>query len=413
MVVCDIRQDGLYLAVDQPSVDPTTLELVEDYEHERFNYIPDAVGYLVPFAELDPAVTLLQPAHDAVLELATAKSDKAPFRTAHSPGVLAMLREAGHEVPDPSYAAIEFRSASGGAARVSEPLAQGIGRRTEPLREPHPSFSIEEAASETHLDPSMLRDWVRAINRKGQAILYGPPGTGKTYVAERLRRHLLAGGDGYSDLVQFHAAYAYEDFIQGLRPRATPNGHGLMYGTVPGRFMEFCAEAEQRSGVSVLIIDEINRANLAEVFGELMYLLEYRDRELPLAGGGRLRIPPNVRIIGTMNTADRSTALVDHALRRRFAFLRLEPNVDVLARYHQAFGRDVTGLTSVLQQLNARIADPHYSVGISFFMRQSLSDDLEAIWSGEIEPYIEELFFDRRQEVEPFRWVAIRDRVQS
>src|SRR5262249_17867837 len=154
---------------------------------------------------------------------------------------------------------------------------------------------------------------------------------------------LIAGVDGHVDLVQFHPAYAYEDFIQGLRPRPRKDG-SLEFILEPGRFRDFCQQAGGRTGTSVLIIDEINRANLPQVFGELMYLLEYRDREIPLSGGGRLRIPPRVRIIGTMNTADRSIALVDHALRRRFAFLRLEPKLEVLERFHAARGSDATGL---------------------------------------------------------------------
>jgi 5-methylcytosine-specific restriction protein B len=303
-----------------------------------------------------------------------------------------MLRETGYDVPDPVWM----------TPRVP-PLPPDVKK--------HPAYTLEEAAAETHLDLATLTAWAKAINRKGQAILYGPPGTGKTYVAERLRQYLLSGGDGHTDLVQFHPAYAYEDFIQGLRPQAMPDGR-LTYGLIPGRFMEFCAKAARRSGLSVLIIDEINRANLSQVFGELMYLLEYRDRDLPLAGGGRLRIPPNVRIIGTMNTADRSIALVDHALRRRFAFLPLAPNLEVLRRFHEGSDYDVSGLASVLEELNGRIADPHYAVGISFFLRASLPDDLEAIWLGEIEPYVEELFFDRKAEVDRFRWREVRARIQ-
>ena len=91
---------------------------------------------------------------------------------------------------------------------------------------------------------------------------------------------------------------------------------GLHYPVVPGLFRKFCDKAKGCKDCCVLIIDEINRANLARVFGELMYLLEYRNREVPLASGGYLKIPDNVRVIGTMNTADRSIALVDHALRR-------------------------------------------------------------------------------------------------
>jgi hypothetical protein len=399
ILVLDIEPDGLTLVVHQDSLDRSMRRRLERHERYTFNYLPSTVGYLIPFNELDPTLTLLQGAHEELVRRVVAKTTKAPFRSAHSPGILKMLREAGHAVPDPGWA---------DRRPVIDPPPPLPPRPPRPV---HPEFTLEQAASETHLDAETLGAWVRAINRKGQAILYGPPGTGKTYVAERLRRHLLSGGDGHTDLVQFHPAYAYEDFIQGLRPLATPDGR-LTYQMVPGRFVEFCEAAAERAGVSVLIIDEINRANLAQVFGELMYLLEYRDRELPLAGGGRLRIPPKVRIIGTMNTADRSIALVDHALRRRFAFLRLDPKLEVLTRFHASFDQDVGGLAEVLVELNGRIADPHYAVGISYFLRESLSADLEAIWTGEIEPYVEELFFDRKAEIDRFRWTAVRTRVQ-
>jgi 5-methylcytosine-specific restriction protein B len=163
----------------------------------------------------------------------------------------------------------------------------------------------------------------------------------------------------------------------------------------------------------VLIIDEINRANLARVFGELMYLLEYRDRKVPLAGGNTLFIPENVRIIGTMNTADRSIALVDYALRRRFAFLALRPNYTVLRHYHERenTGFIVDGLIEILRQLNFQIGDRHYEVGISFFLHKNLSEVLEDIWQMEIESYLEEFFFDQPAKVEEFRWDKISEKV--
>lgn len=273
-----------------------------------------------------------------------------------------------------------------------------------------PEYPLAECAKESGFDEENLARWVRAIERKGQAILYGPPGTGKTYVAEQLAQHLFGGGDGFCDLIQFHPAYAYEDFIQGLRPQAREGG-GLDYPLVPGRFLEFCAKAAQRKGRCVLIIDEINRANLARVFGELMYLLEYRDREIPLAGGRRFSIPGNVRIIGTMNTADRSIALVDHALRRRFAFLSLYPNYGVLRRYHRHTGFSVEGLIRKLEDLNKHIGDPHYYVGITFFLRERLASELPDIWKMEIEPYLEEYFFDQPGSVAKFRWSEIASQV--
>jgi 5-methylcytosine-specific restriction protein B len=276
--------------------------------------------------------------------------------------------------------------------------------------EANPEYSVTQCAEDMGVNVRTLVRWVRAVERKGQAILYGPPGTGKTYVAERLARHLVAGADGFADLVQFHPAYAYEDFIQGIRPQSGESG-SLEYSVVPGRFLEFCRKAKKRTGTCVLIIDEINRANLARVFGELMYLLEYRDREIPLASGGTLRIPPNVRIIGTMNTADRSIALVDHALRRRFAFLALYPNYDILRHYHQATGFNVEPLIGVLKKLNQQIGDRHYEVGITFFLREDLAEQIDDVWRMEIEPYLEEYFFDQSDKVEAFRWYKVEESI--
>ncbi len=270
----------------------------------------------------------------------------------------------------------------------------------------NPVYPLSECAAATGFEAADLERWTQAIERKGQGIIYGPPGTGKTYVAEHLARHLVGGGDGFWDLVQFHPAYAYEDFVQGIRPKAQVDGQ-LDYPVVPGRFLNFCEEAKGRQGRCVLIIDEINRANLARVFGELMYLLEYRDREVPLAAGGSLRIPKNVRILGTMNTADRSIALVDHALRRRFAFLALYPNYDLLRKYHQKTGLDIEPLISVLRKLNRQIGDRHYEVGITFFLRKDLEGQIEDIWTMEIEPYLEEYFFDQQDKVDAFRWEQV------
>lgn len=271
-----------------------------------------------------------------------------------------------------------------------------------------PAYTLEQCAEETGFDSETLERWVRAIERKGQAILYGPPGTGKTFLAEHLARHVIGESDGFSQLVQLHPAYAYEDFVIGIRPRSRPEG-GLDYPLVPGRFVQFCDEARSRSGRCVLILDEINRANLARVFGELMYLLEYRDASVPLAGGSVFSIPENVRIIGTMNTADRSIALVDHALRRRFAFLALRPRHDVLRRYHErnSTGFPVDRLIAVLARLNAEINDPHYEIGISYFLRPDLAIQIEDVWRMEIEPYLEEYFFDRVEKVDVFRWDVI------
>lgn len=277
---------------------------------------------------------------------------------------------------------------------------------TEEPPEPQPIYTLEQCAEDTGFDLATVSGWYEAIERKGQAAFYGPPGTGKTYMADKLAKVLVSGGDGFIDLVQFHPAYAYEDFMQGVRPEAGSNGN-LEFRMVPGRFLEFCREAQARQDTCVLIIDEINRANLSRVFGELMYLLEYRDHTVPLAGGGRFKIPENVRIIGTMNTADRSIALVDHALRRRFAFVALRPRDEVLRRFHEDTGQSIDALIEKLAELNQQIGDENYHVGITFFMDPDLDKNLEAIWRMEIEPYLEEYFFDDGAAVTRFRWDRI------
>jgi MoxR-like ATPase len=282
------------------------------------------------------------------------------------------------------------------------------------FREPAPAYqayTLAQLAADTGYPEATLKSWLQAVERKKQAIFYGPPGTGKTYLAQRLARFLVGAGDGFTDLVQFHPAYAYEDFMQGIRPISQPDG-SLSYEMVPGRFLQFCAEAQRRDGTCVLVIDEINRANVSRVFGELMYLLEYREQEIPLAGGGAFSIPGNVRLLGTMNTADRSVALVDHALRRRFAFIALQPDYDLLRRYHEEEGAGfpVEALVSLLQQLNAQIGDPHYALGITYFLRSDLAGQLAGIWRTEVEPYLEEYFFDQPEQVNAFRWERVANR---
>ncbi|PSB14037.1 AAA family ATPase [filamentous cyanobacterium Phorm 46] len=277
-------------------------------------------------------------------------------------------------------------------------------------------YNLEEISEITGFQTSEVNRWISTINRKKQAIIQGPPGTGKTFIAEKLAKHLIGGGDGFSDIIQFHPAYTYEDFIEGLRP-ITQNAQ-LTYSIVPGRFLEFCEKAEVYEDTCVLIIDEINRANLSQVFGELMYLLDDREdtqRFITLASGQLFRIPTNVRIIGTMNTADRSIALVDNALRRRFAFIPIYPKDEVLRQYHQRekTGFPVDKLTSLLKNVNSAINNKHYELGISFFLTKTLAEDIQDIWQMEIEPYLEEYFFDDQGKMDEFIWDKIKDKLSN
>ncbi|GDZ96308.1 ATPase [Planktothrix agardhii CCAP 1459/11A] len=270
-------------------------------------------------------------------------------------------------------------------------------------------YDLRECSEETGINETELLRWVNSINRKGQIILQGPPGTGKTFIAKKLAEHFTRGRDGFSEIIQFHPSYSYEDFIQGIRPR-TENGQ-LTYDLVPGRFLEFCKKAESYDDICVLIIDEINRANLSNVFGELMYLLEYRDQEINLAGSNEsFKIPENVRIIGTMNTADRSIALVDHALRRRFAFIKIAPNYTILKRYHEKkeINFSIYQLIQVIQEINRMINDPNHEIGISFFMIPNIKDNIQDIWEMEIEPYLEEHFYNDVDNREKFRWDKVK-----
>lgn len=273
---------------------------------------------------------------------------------------------------------------------------------------------IDQIVEETGFDEEDIDRWVRSIERKKQGIFYGPPGTGKTFIAKKIANHLTTGTDGEVKTIQFHSAYTYEDFIQGIRPQS--NGDHLEYPVVSGRFLEFCKIAEERDGTCVLIIDEINRADLSEVFGELMYLLEYRDEHIDLphpredTGETEFKIPENLVMIGTMNTADRSIALVDFALRRRFSFIPLWPEPATLENYHDRHTDLNPGdIIDQIELINEQIDERDFHLGYTYFMDENLEDHLPDIWKMEIEPYLEEYFFDARGEVDQFRWENVND----
>ena len=206
--------------------------------------------------------------------------------------------------------------------------------------------------------------------------------------------------------VQFHPTYAYEDFVQGIRPLAAGG-----YRLSEGLFLRFCRLAEACAPhPAVLGVDEINRADTVRVFGELLYALEYRRQGVDLAGGGTLQIPENLILVATMNTADRSIAALDRALRRRGAFIRLHPEYAVLQAYMRLHGLEPHPLVDTLKRLNQAIDEADGLVGHSFFMQDGsgLKAAIGDIWRGEIEPLVEEVLFDRPQQVQEFRWDALK-----
>ncbi|MDP9250261.1 MAG: AAA family ATPase, partial [Chloroflexota bacterium] len=255
-----------------------------------------------------------------------------------------------------------------------------------------------ELAKQLFVDVSWLNETIDLLREKKQIVLYGPPGTGKTYLGVELALYLTEQTGGEYRLVQFHPSYAYEDFFEGFRPQEGVAAGTIAFALEPGPFKLLAEEALDNPGHAyVLVIDEINRANLAKVFGELYFLLEYRDRAVTLqySPTQEFRLPANVFLIGTMNTADRSIALVDSAMRRRFAWQGLFPGeppvADMLRRWLEEHHLPLDR-ADLLDRLNERVADRDGAIGPSYLMTQSVAseDGLQRVWKHQILPLLEE-----------------------
>ncbi len=270
--------------------------------------------------------------------------------------------------------------------------------------------------AEELLLPQEWLDEVEALTEnKPQVIFYGPPGTGKTFVARRLARSWADASNVTT--VQFHPSYAYEDFVQGFRPVPTEDG-GVGFDLRDGPLMRLAQRARDSGERCVLIIDEINRGNIAKVFGELYYLLEYRDDAIDLQYGDSFSLPENLIIVGTMNTADRSIALLDAALRRRFHFVPFFPDAwpieGLLSRWLEMNNPTMAWVADVVDHANRLLGDRHLQIGPSHFMVEDLDDVLlRQIWRYSIIPYVEEHFFDDPDRVADFELDVLRSAVAS
>jgi 5-methylcytosine-specific restriction protein B len=288
------------------------------------------------------------------------------------------------------------------------------------------SGPFADLCNDTFLPVAFFEDCERLLKTKRQFILQGAPGTGKTFVAEKLAAW-WAGENGRVLPVQFHESYGYEDFIHGIRPHYDADTKTTFFKPEDGVFLKFCDSARNSSARHVLIIDEINRAKTARVFGELLWLLEYRKKSITLQYGQEFSIPDNVYIIGTMNTVDRSIALVDYALRRRFAFMTLLPVRDCKSVVLNAWlkSRNIANaeeIDSLFVALNTAIAEKEEAlmVGHSYLMVDEavtagrFSEELlEFIWRSQILPLVSEYEYQLNsdQVEERYGLAAIRKRV--
>ncbi len=271
-----------------------------------------------------------------------------------------------------------------------------------------------EFAADLLMDQTELVKIADLLWEQKQIILYGPPGTGKTYLASKLARHLTE--DGAVKLVQFHPSYTYEDFFEGFRPE--PGGNGTLTFTLrAGPFRDFAeVAADNPTTAYILIIDEINRANLAKVFGELYFLLEYRDESISLqySPDKEFTLPQNLFLIGTMNTADRSIARIDTAMRRRFVFVELDPRIPpvegLLSRWLGQY-RLPQEAALLLDELNRRIEDSDAAIGPSYLMDERIyqrEDGLDRVWQYSIMPLLEDLFYGQRDLEELYALPSLR-----